>query len=66
VSYNYIEGIIQFHPLKTRQGRAIMRDALRDLLGDGFIFVVDSGEGIHLSFYRRDGLDGFFYKGWEP
>jgi hypothetical protein len=43
-----------------------MRDALRDLLGDGFIFVVDSGEGIHLSFYRRDGLDGFFYKGWEP
>jgi hypothetical protein len=62
VSYNYIEGVIQVHPLKTREGRAIMRCALRILVEDGFVFLVESGHGIYLVFYRRDGSEGFFYQ----
>jgi hypothetical protein len=63
ISYDQIQGVIQFHPLKTREGRAIMRCALRDLVGDGFVFLVECRQGIYLAFYRRDGPDGFFYQG---
>jgi hypothetical protein len=64
ISYDQIQGIIQFHPLKTREGRAIMRCALRDLAEYGFFFLVESGQGIYLaSFYRRYGSEGFFYQG---
>ena len=65
ISYDQIQGIIQFHPLKTREGRAIMRCALSDLVGDGFVFLVESGQGIYLAFYRRAGSDGFFYQTHE-
>jgi hypothetical protein len=40
-----------------------MRCALRDLVGDGFVFLVECRQGIYLAFYRRDGPDGFFYQG---
>lgn len=40
-----------------------MRCALRDLVGDGFVFLVESRQCIYLAFYRRDGPDGFFYQG---
>jgi hypothetical protein len=58
VSYGYIQGIIGFHPLKTREGRAIMRQAIRSLVAAGFVYLIESGQGIYLAFYRRDGLEG--------
>jgi hypothetical protein len=61
ISYDHMQGIIQFHPLKTREGRAIMRCALGDLVGDGFIFLVESRRGIYLAFYLRGGSNGLFY-----
>jgi hypothetical protein len=61
ISYDHMQGIIQFHPHKTREGRAIMRCALRVLLNDGFVFLVESRQGIYLAFYLRGGSDGFFY-----
>jgi hypothetical protein len=48
VRYDEIKHIIQFDPLQTREGRAIMRQALRDLLTDGFVFIPQRGHGIHL------------------
>ena len=49
MSYAYIEGIIQVHPRNTKEGRAIMRQALKDLLKDGFVFLVKRGYGIYLA-----------------
>jgi hypothetical protein len=37
VSYDEIKHIVQFDPRQTREGRAVMRRALRDLLKDGFV-----------------------------
>jgi hypothetical protein len=48
VSYDEIKDIVQFDPRQTREGRAIMRRALRDLLKDGFVFLVKRGYGIYL------------------
>jgi hypothetical protein len=52
VSYNYVGGIIGLHPLKTRLGQAIMRQAITDLVADGYVFLEKSGQGIYLAFYR--------------
>jgi hypothetical protein len=49
VSYDKIKQIIQFDPRQTKEGRAIMRRALRDLLNDGFVFLVKRGYGIYLA-----------------
>jgi hypothetical protein len=49
VSYDEIKHIIQFDPHETREGRAIVRQALRDLLKDGFVFLVKRGYGIYLA-----------------
>jgi hypothetical protein len=49
VSYDEIKDIVQFDPRQTREGRAIMRRALRDLLKDGFVFLVRRGYGIYLA-----------------
>jgi hypothetical protein len=49
VSYAEIKEIVQFHPRQTREGRAIMRRAIKDLLEDGFVFLVKRGYGIYLS-----------------
>jgi hypothetical protein len=49
VSYDEIKHIVQVDPLQTREGRAIMRRALKDLLNDGFVFLVKSGYGIYLA-----------------
>jgi hypothetical protein len=49
VSYDEIKDIVQFDPRQTREGRAIMRRALRDLLNDGFVFLVRRGYGIYLA-----------------
>jgi hypothetical protein len=52
VSYDEIKEIVYFDPRQTREGRAIMRQALRDLLRDGFVFFVKRGRGI----YRSEGI----------
>ena len=52
VSYDEIKHIAQLDPRQTREGRAIMRRALRDLLKDGFVFLVKRGYGI----YRAEGI----------
>ena len=52
MSYDEIKDIVQFDPRQTREGRAIMRRALRDLLKDGFVFLVKRGYGI----YRAEGI----------
>ncbi len=49
VSYDEIRHIVQLDPRQTREGRAIMRRALKDLLKDGFVFLVKSGYGIYLA-----------------
>jgi hypothetical protein len=49
VSYDEIKDIVYFDPRQTREGRAIMRRALGDLLKDGFVFLVKPGYGIYLS-----------------
>ena len=51
VSYDEIKHIVQLDPRQTREGRAIMRRAIKDLLNDGFVFLVKRGNGI----YRSDG-----------
>ena len=48
-SYDEIKHVIQFDPRQTREGRAIMRQALRDLLKDGFVFLVKRNYGIYLA-----------------
>ena len=53
VSYNYVGRIIGLHPLKTRQGQSIMRQAITDLVADGYVFLVKNGQGIYLAFYRQ-------------
>ncbi len=45
-SYDEIKHVLQFDPRQTREGRAIMRQALRDLLKDGFVFLVKRNYGI--------------------
>ena len=52
VSYDAIKHIVHFEPRQTSEGRAIMRRALRDLLKDGFVFLVKRGHGI----YRAKGI----------
>jgi hypothetical protein len=47
VTYDEIKHIVQFHPRQTREGRAIMRRAIKDLLKDGFVFFVKRGYGIY-------------------
>jgi len=49
VSYDEIKHIVQVDPRQTREGRAIMRRALKDLLNDGFVFLVKRGYGIYLA-----------------
>jgi hypothetical protein len=49
VSYDEIKHIVQLDPRQTREGRAIMRRALKDLLKDGFVFLVKRGYGIYLA-----------------
>ena|ERR1700730_12226492 len=49
VSYDEIKRIVQVDPCQTREGRAIMRRALKDLLNDGFVFLVKRGYGIYLA-----------------
>jgi hypothetical protein len=49
VSYDEIKHIVQVDPRKTREGRAIMRRALKDLLKDGLVFLVKRGSGIYLA-----------------
>jgi hypothetical protein len=49
ISHDEIMHIVQFDPSETRKGRAIMRRALRDLLKDGFVFLVKRGYGIYLA-----------------
>jgi hypothetical protein len=49
VSYDEIKHIVQFDPRQTREGRAIMRWALKDLLKEGFVFLVKRGYGIYLA-----------------
>jgi hypothetical protein len=49
VSYDEIKHVIQFDPRQTREGRALMRQALRDLLKDGFVFLVKRNYGIYLA-----------------
>jgi hypothetical protein len=49
VSYDEIKRIVQVDPRQTREGRAIMRRALKDLLNDGFVFLVKRGYGIYLA-----------------
>jgi hypothetical protein len=49
VSYDEIKHIVRFDPRHTREGRAIMRRAIKDLLNDGFVFLVKSGNGIYRS-----------------
>ena len=49
VSYDEVRHIVQLDPLQTREGRAIMRRALKDLLKDGFVFLVKRGYGIYLA-----------------
>jgi hypothetical protein len=49
VSYDEIRHIVELDPLQTREGRAIMRQALKDLLKDGFVFLVKRGYGIYLA-----------------
>ena len=52
VSYDEIKQIVLFDPSQSREGRAIMRRALKDLLDDGFVFLVNRGNGI----YRSEGI----------
>ena len=49
VSYDEIKRIVRVDPRQTREGRAIMRRALKDLLNDGFVFLVKRGYGIYLA-----------------
>jgi hypothetical protein len=49
VSYDEIKHIVEFDPCETREGRAIVRRALKDLLKDGFVFLVKRGYGIYLA-----------------
>jgi hypothetical protein len=49
VSYDEIKHIVQLDPRQTREGRAIMRRALKDLLKDRFVFLVKRGYGIYLA-----------------
>jgi hypothetical protein len=49
VSYVAIKHLTQFDPRETRAGRAIMRQALKDLLKDGFVFLAKRGYGIYLA-----------------
>jgi hypothetical protein len=49
VSYDAIKDLIRFDPRQTKEGRAIMRQALRDLLRDGFVFLAKRGFGIYLA-----------------
>jgi hypothetical protein len=35
-----------------------MRQAIRSLVAAGFVYLIESGQGIYLAFYRRDGLEG--------
>ena len=49
VSYDEIKHIVQLDPRQTREGRAIMRRALKDLLKDGFVFIVKRSYGIYLA-----------------
>ena len=49
VSHDEIEHIIKLDPRQTREGRALMRQALRDLLKDGFVFLAKHGFGIYLA-----------------
>jgi hypothetical protein len=49
VCYDEIKRIVQVDPRQTREGRAIMRRALKDLLNDGFVFLVKRGYGIYLA-----------------
>jgi hypothetical protein len=49
VSYDEIRHIVQVDPRQTREGRAIMRQALKDLLKEGFVFLVKRGYGIYLA-----------------
>jgi hypothetical protein len=49
VSHDEIKHIIKLDPRQTREGRAIMRQALRDLLKDGFVFLAKRGFGIYLA-----------------
>jgi hypothetical protein len=49
VSYDEIKRTVQVDPRQTREGRAIMRRALKDLLNDGFVFPVKRGYGIYLA-----------------
>ena len=49
VSYDEIRHIVQVDPRQTREGRAIMRRTLKDLLKDGFVFLVKRSYGIYLA-----------------
>jgi hypothetical protein len=49
VSYDEIKHIVELDPRQTREGRAIMRRALKDLLKDRFVFLVKRGYGIYLA-----------------
>jgi hypothetical protein len=49
VSYDEIKRIVLVDPRQTREGRAIMRRVLKDLLKDGFVFLVNRGYGIYLA-----------------
>jgi hypothetical protein len=51
VSYDEIRHIVLFDPRQSREGRAIMRRAIKHLLNDGFVFLVKRGNGI----YRSEG-----------
>jgi hypothetical protein len=47
VSYDYIQGVIKVHPLRTKEGRAIMRQAVADLFRDECVFGVKPGYGLY-------------------
>ncbi len=49
VSYDEIKHIVQLDSRQTKEGRAIMRRALKDLLKDGFVFLVKRSYGIYLA-----------------
>src|SRR5258708_20705411 len=62
VSYDEIKHIVQLDPRQTREGRAIMRRALKDLLKNGFVFLVKHifgiylAMGIHYRISKKEGL----------
>jgi hypothetical protein len=49
VTFEAIKRIIRLDPLATRQGRAVLRVTIKELLEDGYVFLLKPGAGIYRS-----------------